>query len=176
MRILLSQPAYSIGTHTMRAMLPQRMRAALLERVFSALGSVARRSGTPAHLAVGEEGEDAAFFHLLRAGYTVVARRWSAGNLPGDVDLIAWQGNLLCFLEIKTRTGRDETPAESAVDRHKRHVLRRLARAYLRQLGGPEQQTRFDVISVYLAPGQKPEIQHFENAFGWSEQRDRYEN
>ena len=157
-------------------MFPQRMRAALLERAFSMLDSVASRRGRtamPAHLAVGVEGEDAAFFHLLRAGYTVVARRWSAGNLPGDVDLIAWHGNLLCFFEVKTRTNRDETPAESAVDQHKRRVLRRLARAYLRQLDSPEQQARFDVISVYLSPGRKPEIVHFENAFGWGEQRDR---
>jgi putative endonuclease len=163
----------------MRAMFPQRVRAAFLERAFSALDSVANRrdrAAMPMHLAVGMEGEDAAFFHLLRAGYTVVARRWSAGNLPGDVDLVAWQGNLLCFFEVKTRSGRDETPAESAVDRHKRYVLRRLARAYLRQLGGTEQQTRFDVISVYLKQGRNPEIEHFENAFGWSEQRDRYES
>jgi putative endonuclease len=156
-------------------MFPQRMRAALLERAFSALDSVTRRDArttTPAHLVVGAEGEDAAFFHLLRAGYIIVARRWSAGNLPGDVDLIAWHGNLLCFFEVKTRTSRDETPAESAVDQHKRRVLRRLARAYLRQLGGTEQQARFDVISVYLTQGHKPEIQHFENAFGWQEWRD----
>lgn len=155
-------------------MFPQRMRAVLLERACSALDSVSRRSGVdgPVHLAVGTEGEDAAFFHLLRAGYTVVARRWSAGNLPGDMDLIAWHGDLLCFFEIKTRTSHDETPAETAIDRHKRGVLRRLARAYLRQLGQSEQPpTRFDAISVYLIPGHKPEIEHFENAFGWQEWR-----
>jgi putative endonuclease len=160
-------------------MSPKSMRAALLERTFSALDALARRRGdetTPAHLVTGTRGEDAAFFHLLSKGYTVVARRWSAGNLPGDVDLIAWQGDLLCILEVKARTTRDETPAQAAVDGHKRRTLRRLARAYLRQLGQPEQQTRFDVISVYLIPGQAPQIEHYENAFGWTEQRDYYEN
>jgi len=123
----------------------------------------------PEHLRTGLSGEDAAFFELRRKGYTVVARRWSAGNLPGDVDLIAWQGTLLCFIEVKTRTARDMTPAEAAVGRHKELVLRRLARAYLRQLPQAEApQARFDVMSVYLVPGEKREIVHFENAFGWS--------
>jgi putative endonuclease len=65
------------------------------------------------------------------------------------------------------------TPDEAAVDRHKRNVLRRLARSYLRHL--PHAATppvRFDVVSVYLVPGQKKQFVHFENAFGWSERRE----
>ncbi len=127
-------------------------RIAWLERGLAGLDWVARRRGRaeslPAHLATGIEGDDAAFFHLRRKGYTVVARRWSSGDVPGDVDLIAWQGSLLCFVEVKTRTARDMTPAEVAVDSHKRQTLRRLARRYVRQL--TEQtapQVRFDVVS-----------------------------
>src|SRR5580698_1235295 len=147
-----------------------------LERALSGLDHVARRRGRevtlPAHLLTGIEGEDAAYFHLRRKGYIVVARRWSAGNLPGDIDLIAWQGELLCFIEVKTRTARDLSPAEIAVDSHKRHTLRRLARQYVRQLPLPQApEVRFDVISVYLEPGRKKEFEHFENAFGWSERR-----
>jgi putative endonuclease len=164
---------------TIGAMLPQGIRTALIEHFVSALDFVARRRSrikSPAHLILGEQGEDAAFFHLLRQGYTVTARRWSAGNLSGDVDLIAWQGDLLCIVEVKTRTKRNQTPAHAAVDQHKRRILHRLARAYLRQLRrAVPPNVRFDVISVYLTPGRKPEIEHFENAFGWSEQRDRYE-
>ena len=129
-----------------------------------------QKQARPAHLVTGMQGEEAAFFYLLRNGYTVVARRWSAGNLPGDLDLVAWQGPLLCFFEVKTRTARDATPAEAAIDRHKRMTLRRLARQYVRQL--PQEsapQVRFDVVSVYLLPGQVPDLLHFENAFGWSE-------
>lgn len=127
----------------------------------------------PAHLMTGLSGEDAAFFYLRRKGYTVVARRWSAGNVPGDVDLIAWQGPMLCFIEVKTRTAHDMQPAEAAVDRHKQFVLQRLARAYMRQLPQAESpQSRFDVLSVYLVPGQKQEIIHFENAFRWTGQRE----
>jgi putative endonuclease len=126
---------------------------------------------TAAHLVTGIEGEDAARAYLQRKGYVVVARRWSGGNLPGDLDLIAWQGTLLCIVEVKTRTAHDLLPAEAAIDRHKRKVLRRMVRQYLRQLPGEfAPQVRFDVVSVYLLPGAAPEIAHFENAFGWNEQ------
>lgn len=54
-----------------------------------------KKDDSPLHLRVGLTGEDAAFFHLMRNGYIVVARRWSTGNLQGDVDLIAWKGELL---------------------------------------------------------------------------------
>ena len=130
----------------------------------------------PAHLVTGIEGEDSAYFYLSRKGYRVVARRWSAGNVPGDVDLIAWQGELLCFVEVKARTAHDATAAEVAVDMHKRRVLRRLARNYVRQLPQPiPPQVRFDVVSVYLVPGEIVEITHFENAFGWDERRRDWE-
>ena len=165
-------------------MFPQSRRAALLQRAFSMLDSLARRRShqkAPAHLATGTQGEDAAVFHLLNKGYNVVARRWSARKLRGDVDLIAWQGELLCFFEVKTRTSRDLTPAHVAVDQHKRRILRSLARAYLRQLPRNASATarpnlRFDVIAVYLIPGREPEIEHYENSFGWYEQRARYES
>ena len=150
-------------------------RAGWLERTLSGLDGIARRRGrarVPDHLATGIEGEDAAFFFLRGKGYILVARRWSSGDRPGDIDLIAWRGPLLCFVEVKTRTARDMTPAEAAVDRHKRYTLRRLATQYLRQLPLPERPpVRFDVISVYLVPGQTREFVHFENAFEWSERR-----
>ena len=152
------------------------MRLAILERAIGFLDRLAkRRKGSPRlpeHLIVGMEGEDAAFFYLLRKGYTVVARRWSSGEVPGDVDLIAWNGPTLCFVEVKTRRARDLYPAESAVDRHKRKNLRRLAHRYVRQL--PDKaapSVRFDVISVYLVPGQEREFVHFESSFSWNEGR-----
>jgi len=132
-----------------------------------------RASKLPAHLVTGTRGEDAAFFYLRRKGYIVVARRWSPGHEPGDIDLIAWQGTLLCIVEVKTRTAHDITPAEVAVDFHKRTMLRRLARQYVRQLPqATAPQVRFDVVSVYLVPGRKKEFVHFESAFGWNERRE----
>ncbi len=150
------------------------------ERGFAQLARLARRRGRadalPAHLTVGIEGETAAIFHLRRKGYVVVAGRWSSGDESGDIDIVAWKGPLLCFVEVKTRTAHDMAPAESAVDSNKRRILRKLGRAYLRHLGMSQAPpTRFDVLSVYMEPGAEKEFVHFEGAFGWSEQPERDE-
>jgi putative endonuclease len=134
----------------------QQKRINLLERSLAVMQRAARRSSRsesqPAHLATGIDGEDAAFFYLGRKGYTVVARRWSSGYQRGDLDLAA---------------------AEVAVDTHKRNVLRKLARHYVRQLptkAAPA--VRFDILSVYLVPGKEKEFVHFEGAFGWTERQE----
>jgi putative endonuclease len=129
------------------------------------------RAVAAAHLETGLRGEEAALFHLRRQGYTIVARRWTSPRARGDVDLIGWHGEWLCFVEVKTRTGRDLVPAEFAVDGEKQEALRRLARAYLK--GFPEERrrgmaVRFDAVSVYFAPGGKgrgAEIEVFPGAF-----------
>jgi putative endonuclease len=133
-----------------------------------AVGRANGKSG-PAHLATGEQGEREALFHLRKLGYTVVARRWKSAKLWGDIDLVGWDGQTLCFVEVKTRSGRDAMPAESAVDSDKRDMLRRMARAYLR--GFPEKlrtevPVRFDVVSVYLLPS-GVEFALYRGAFGW---------
>jgi putative endonuclease len=115
------------------------------------------------------------FFFLRRNGFVVVAQRWNDGPLPGDLDLIAWQGDVLCFIEVKTRSTKEVATASLAVDRHKRKTLRRLAGQYLRQLpdaGHPDARpdTRFDIVTVYELPGSPREIQLIPGAFGWSEQ------
>jgi putative endonuclease len=134
-------------------------------------GRVSVRAG---HLQVGERGEEVAFFFLCRNGFVVVAQRWNDGPLPGDLDLIAWQGDVLCFIEVKTRSTKEVATASSAVDRHKRKTLRRLAGQYLRQLPGADRpdarpKTRFDIVTVYELPGKPREIQLIPGAFGWSE-------
>src|ERR1700677_24314 len=137
----------------------QQKRIDWLEQALSGMKWAARRSGSaslPVHLTTGVDGEDAAFFYLGRKGYTVVARRWSSGYQRGDLDLIAWQGPLLCFIEVKTRTAHDLAAAEVAVDSSKRSTLRKLARAYMRQLPGePSPPVRVDGLSVYRLAGKE---------------------
>src|SRR6202790_2389733 len=90
-----------------------------------------RGAARPKHLELGRRGEEAAFFYLRRLGYIVVARDWKSGKVRGDLDLVAWEGHTLCFIEVKSRTGRSVATAEAAVDDDKTRVLRRLARQYL---------------------------------------------
>ncbi len=119
------------------------------------------------HLLTGERGEFEALFYLRGLGFQVVERRWKAPDLRGDIDLIAWEGDTLACVEVKTRTARDLTPALSAVDDVKRRTLRDLARAYRRTIPrNPDSQTplRFDVVSVYLL-GERVECEILRSAF-----------
>ncbi|HEY4382807.1 MAG TPA: YraN family protein [Acidobacteriaceae bacterium] len=122
------------------------------------------------HLVTGLRGERAALFELGRRGVVVVARRWTSAKVRGDLDLVGWDGDCLCFIEVKTRTARDLNPAEAEVDEHKRRMVRGLAKVYLQAF--PEKKrraipVRFDVVSVYLLAG-ATEIEFFEGAFGWT--------
>ena len=153
-----------------------KIRLAFLEKTIAGLDRLAVWRGQPAgpaHLITGIAGEDAALFYLRRKRYTIVARRWKSSKRPGDIDLIAWNGPILCFIEVKTRTAHGLAPAEFAVDWHKRSVLRRLARQYVMQLPQPTAPpVRFDILSVYLVPNKEREFVHFEDAFGWRERRE----
>jgi putative endonuclease len=122
----------------------------------------------PSHLTTGRRGELAAFFYLRRQGYIVVARGWRSGRLRGDIDLIAWERDTLCFIEVKTRTTREVATAEAAVDEDKRRTLRRLSRSYIRQLPGGEVPARFDILSIYFEKEKAAEFELFRNAFDWS--------
>ena len=132
---------------------------------------VSRRAPRPAHLVTGERGELEALFFLRRKGYLVVERRWRSKEFNGDLDLIAWDGDTLCFVEVKARTRRDMTPAASAIDYAKKQMLRRMAGSYRRTLPASERYNtpvRFDVVSVYLL-GAGPECELVRDAFAGQE-------
>ena len=107
----------------------------------------------PVHLQTGRRGEEDTYFYLRRIGYIMVARNFRSPRRRGEIDLIGWDKDVLCFIEVKTRTTRDVKPAEAAVDRKKCHDIRFVIRDYLRSL--PRRQFpepppwRFDVVTVY---------------------------
>src|SRR5258708_16883098 len=78
---------------------------------------------TGAHHRTGRRGEEAAYFHLRKLGYTMVARNFRSPRCRGEIDLIGWEGDMLCFVEVKTRTTRDVKPGEAAGGRHKRRLV-----------------------------------------------------
>lgn len=78
--------------------------------------------------------------------------------------MIAWDNDVLCFVEVKTRTSRYVKSAEAAVDRHKRREVAQVAREYLKRMP-PACQWRFDIVSVYYDDGSsRPQIELFRNA------------
>lgn len=142
----------------------------LAVRVLDRAAKLARRGGPAGaqHLATGRRGEEEAYFHLRRLGYVMVARNYRSPRRHGELDLIGWDGDVLCFIEVKTRTTRAVMPAEAAVDAGKQRDLAHVAREYLRRVPGAPA-WRFDVVSVYLEEtGQAPEIILFKNAFPMS--------
>jgi putative endonuclease len=118
-----------------------------------------------AHHQTGRRGEEAAYFHLRELGYTMVARNFRSPRCRGEIDLIGWEDDILCFVEVKTRRTRDVKPGEAAVDRHKRRQVAAVAREYLRRFP-PSCQWRFDVVSVYYehSKARQPHIEVFRNS------------
>jgi putative endonuclease len=118
-----------------------------------------------AHHQTGRRGEEAAYFHLRTLGYTMVARNFRSPRCRGEIDLIGWEDDVLCFVEVKTRTTRDVKTGEAAVDRHKRREVAMVAREYLRRFP-PSCQWRFDVVSVYYdqSKASQPQIEVFRNS------------
>jgi putative endonuclease len=117
------------------------------------------------HHRTGRRGEEAAYFYLRRLGYTMVARNFRSPRCRGEIDLIGWEDDVLCFVEVKTRTTRDVKTGVAAVDRHKRREVAAVVREYLRRLP-PSCQWRFDVVSVYYetSKASQPQIEVFRNA------------
>jgi putative endonuclease len=145
--------------------MPARLTRIALGIVDRLADRILRPDDLPAHQKTGRRGEEDAYFYLRQIGYVMVARNYRCPRRRGEIDLIGWDGDVLCFIEVKTRTSHDVKPAEAAVDRAKRRELAAVARDYLRHT--PRScQWRFDVVSVYYElPAAGPTIELFKNAF-----------
>jgi putative endonuclease len=112
------------------------------------------------HLELGRRGERLAAEHLRAVGYKLVASNFKVGvgrNRRGavvqaEIDLVAYEGATLCFVEVKTRASDWFAAPEANVDLRKQRQITRAARAYRRVLGLRSAPYRYDVVSVVLPP------------------------
>jgi putative endonuclease len=112
---------------------------------------------------LGRWGEDLAVQHLQVAGYEVLARNWRCRE--GEIDIVARAGSVLCFIEVKTRSGLAFGEPAEAVSRQKARRLRGLAGRWLTVHRVPGwSELRFDVVSVLRTPD-GPCVTHLEGAF-----------
>ena len=112
---------------------------------------------------LGRQGEDLAVQALKKKDYRILARR--ERSRLGEIDIVARDGKVLVFVEVKTRRGhRFGTPLE-AVDHRKQKKLTRLALAYAARRGWSESPIRFDVVGVEFLPDQRPRVRIYQNAF-----------
>ena len=111
-------------------------------------------------------GERRAEKALKQKGYRILGRRVRVGSRD-EIDLLARDGEVLVFVEVKTRKSAAFGRPLSAVDRAKRHALSRAALRYLKGKGYPRLYVRFDVVEVIGHPAgrEKPVVRHIENAF-----------
>ena len=113
----------------------------------------------------GDEGEDLAVELLESKGYTIINRNYRYGK--GEIDIIAKdpQEEGLVFIEVKSRNSFEYGSPEEAITKNKIKQLKRIAELYLYENEIKEILCRFDVIAILILPGQKPQIEHFVNAF-----------
>ena len=119
----------------------------------------------PASAKTGKWGEEQAELFLRAAGFKILGRRVRIGTRD-ELDLVARDGDVLVFVEVKTRKTELFGSPLTSVDREKRRVLSRAAVRYIRKLKDPRIAFRFDVVEVVGSPGEgNPVIRHVGNAF-----------
>jgi len=112
----------------------------------------------------GRVGEDLAHRYLRKHGCTIVARRYRPSSGGGEIDVVAWHGGALVFVEVKTRASTEFGAPERAVDGEKQVYLTRAGRDYARRAGVEWGKVRFDIVSIVLT--KPPEIEWIREAFG----------
>ena len=125
---------------------------------------------------LGQLGEAYATAYLEQIGYRLVAANFTipvGRNLRGavvtaEIDLVAYDRNTLCFIEVKTRASDWFAPPQVNVDLRKRRQITRAARAYRQMLGIKDEAYRYDVVTVVLTPDQTPQIELLRNF--WNEE------
>lgn len=119
---------------------------------------------------LGERGEQAACRFLRRLGYKIVER--GARPRYGEIDLVAIDGRVVVFVEVKTRASHEGGHPAEAVGTRKQQRLSRAARLWLRWHRLTHLPARFDVVAITWRPEQRhPAIEHVRNAFeAWGEE------
>ena len=114
------------------------------------------------HNETGLNGERLAEKFLTDKGYAVLHRNWRTGKK--EVDLIATKGDILVFVEVKTRSRTDFGYPEEAVSQRKIDLLKAAAESFM-DAHPQYEKIQFDVVSVYVVANASADIVHFEDAF-----------
>ena len=116
----------------------------MIGRVFDALRYAKHHNS-------GRRGEDLAHRFLRRSGFVVVARNYRLAAGDAEADLIAWEGETLAIVEVKSRGSEEYGSPERAIGEEKRRHLLRVAREYSRKCGVSWERVRLDVVAVILS-------------------------
>ncbi|MGB8522303.1 MAG: YraN family protein [Candidatus Acidiferrales bacterium] len=116
----------------------------------------------------GVRGETYAYWYLRHHGYVVIARNFTVPGMKGELDIVGYDGPMLAFVEVKTRTATElgQSRPEDAINHEKRRNLTRMARQFLRARHLDNSEWRFDVLAIETRLGQKPTVRLHKAAFG----------
>lgn len=120
-----------------------------------------KRKANP-HL-FGKRGEELALSFLRKKGYRIVERGYRTRF--GEIDIIAYDGEVLCFIEVKVRRSDKKGLPEEAIPSWKRERIRRMAEGYLGSKGFSDIPCRFDVVAIYSPERGRVEINLIKDAF-----------
>jgi putative endonuclease len=128
---------------------------------------------------IGDAGEKLAAGYLIKNGYRLVmanfkipiGRNSRGVSVTGEIDLIAIEDDVLCFVEVKTRSSDEFASPVAAVNLRKQRQITRTARMYRKTYRLEKIKFRYDVISIILKNGAKPQIEIFKNF--WHESKFR---
>ncbi|MBZ0303790.1 MAG: YraN family protein [Anaerolineae bacterium] len=113
----------------------------------------------------GRSGEQLAAAHLHQKGYEIVTTNWHCTR--GEVDIIARDGDMLVFVEVKTRRSADTGDALVSMTPRKQQRLIAAAQTYMADHDLDTQTWRIDVVAVGLPYGAQPVVDHVEDALDW---------
>jgi putative endonuclease len=115
----------------------------------------------------GIRGETYAYWYLRRQGYIFVARNYTPRGIKGELDLVGYDGKTLAFVEVRTRTVREDLPGlpELSVTKEKQHLVVRTAQRFLAERHVGECPCRFDVMAIDNCPGKAPVVRLHKDAF-----------
>ncbi|HZO53329.1 MAG TPA: YraN family protein [Bryobacteraceae bacterium] len=123
----------------------------------------------PRAQALGPLGEDLAARYLLRAGMRIHERNWRPSTGRGEIDIIASEGSILVFVEVKARTTDEFGAPDRAIGEEKRRHIASAARRFFRSHPEGPRLFRFDTVSiVWPGPLQASEsavVEHVRDAF-----------
>ena len=112
---------------------------------------------------LGKRGEETAVDFLKQNGYRVLKRNFKI-NL-GEIDIVAREGNTVCFIEVKTRTSEILGHPFEAISRVKQQKLSRVGLAYLKKNGLMDAPARFDIVSVLTSERGSENVEILKDAF-----------
>lgn len=109
----------------------------------------------------GAEAEALAVGFLTRQGYRLACRNYRTPT--GEVDIIAWDGEVLCFVEVRARADTCFGDPLETITRKKIRRVVRAAQQYIDHLAGPWPEMRFDAVGILLSD--PPVIELLKDAF-----------